>query len=322
MGVAGAAVLGPPMVAKTYAVVPQISFDSWWLARVIAGAAVGLVLANVLLALGWLPRSFAAEVNSTSDQVGKSEESRRGFAGTGKTDPLPNRRESVEPHEEPLAPPPRLTHFTWAVASAVVVLLIACLLWVTVSAKAAALATLTGGILVFLIGVLPRDAGQVDLTDEVLEEISGPNVRREMLKEVLFLAIPFVCAVAAGLLPTELPRWEWLSRVLGSVMGLLVGGGVVWLIRIGGSIAFNKEAMGMGDAHLMAGVGAVIGAPLVLLAFFTAPFLGILWAIVLKIMGKPNVLPYGPWLSVASILVLLVGNELIGIWLVIMGLRP
>jgi leader peptidase (prepilin peptidase)/N-methyltransferase len=61
----------------------------------------------------------------------------------------------------------------------------------------------------------------------------------------------------------------------------------------------------------MAGVGAVIGGPLVLVAFFISPFPGILWAILLKLMGKPNVLPYGPWLSVSSILVLLLGNPII-----------
>ena len=39
----------------------------------------------------------------------------------------------------------------------------------------------------------------------------------------------------------------------------LVGGGVVWLVRIAGSLAFGKEAMGLGDVHLMAGVGACLG---------------------------------------------------------------
>ena len=66
----------------------------------------------------------------------------------------------------------------------------------------------------------------------------------------------------------------------------------------------------------MAGVGAVtLGLPLVIIAFFMAAFIAILWAIVIKIMGKPNVLPYGPWLSVASILTLLVGNPLLAAYL-------
>src|ERR1043166_9385029 len=106
-----------------------------------------------------------------------------------------------------------------------------------------------------------------------------------MLKEVLFLAIPVAGAVVGHLVPGELPQVPWLARLLGSVLGLLVGGGVVWAIRVGGSMAFNKQAMGIGDVHLMAGVGAVIGGPLVLVAFFTAPFIGILWAGVLKILG-------------------------------------
>ena len=83
-------------------------------------------------------------------------------------------------------------------------------------------------------------------------------------------------------------------RLLGSILGLLVGGGTVWVLRIGGSLAFNKQAMGIGDAHLMAGVGAIIGAPLVVVAFFAAPFVGLLWAMVLKILGKPTSCPTAP----------------------------
>jgi hypothetical protein len=37
----------------------------------------------------------------------------------------------------------------------------------------------------------------------------------------------------------------------------------------------------------------------------------LLWALVLKILGKPNVLPYGPWLSVAAIINLLIGSLLL-----------
>src|SRR5205085_1993636 len=130
-----------------------------------------------------------------------------------------------------------------------------------------------------------------------------------------FVALPILCAVAAYYLPIEIPQFPWLARLLGSIFGMLVGGGLVWFTRIGGTLGFNKEAMGMGDAHLMAGVGAIIGAPLVVIAFFLAPFLGLLWVIVLLWLKKPNVLPYGPWLSIASILCLLIGNPLLGWYL-------
>jgi prepilin signal peptidase PulO-like enzyme (type II secretory pathway) len=66
----------------------------------------------------------------------------------------------------------------------------------------------------------------------------------------------------------------------------------------------------------------VIGAQLVVLAFFAAPFVAILWAIVLKLLGKPNVLPYGPWLSIASILVLFLGNPVIDLYIGLMFVPP
>jgi leader peptidase (prepilin peptidase)/N-methyltransferase len=217
-----------------------------------------------------------------------------------------------------LPPPPKLSRFGLTAGASALLLAIIALLWLTVSAKAAAMASVCAGIVIFLLGVLPRDPGQVDVTEEVMEEISGPHVRREILKEVLFLAIPVAGALLAYVLPLQLPALPWLDRLLGSLLGLLAGGGLVWLIRVAGSLAFGREAMGMGDAHLMAGVGAVIGVKLVILAFFLAPFLGILWAIVLKVLKKPNVLPYGPWLSVASILVLLLGNPLIAAYLLLL----
>ena len=320
VGVVAAGLIGPPLMGKSFPivpslVVPNLGANFWGLAKPIVGAMVGLVLANVLMMLKLMPRSFegmdeAREVLA-KESVTSSKKKDRGFAINGKADQGHGEKGSPK-QEETMAPPPKLTRYWPAVAAAVLIVAVVIILWMVVSAKAAALGMLVGGMLIFLIGVLPRDAGQVDVTDEVMEEISSPHARREVLKELLFLAVPGVCGVIAYFVPVEIPHGEWVGRVLGSLLGLLVGGGIVWVVRVGGSLAFGKEAMGMGDAHLMAGVGAVIGGPLAAVAFFLmAPVLGILWAIVLKVMGKPNVLPYGPWLAMASILSLFLGNPLI-----------
>jgi hypothetical protein len=50
---------------------------------------------------------------------------------------------------------------------------------------------------------------------------------------------------------------------------------VIWVTRIGGTLAFGKEAMGLGDVHLMAAVGAVCGWRVAVLTFFIAPFIGL-----------------------------------------------
>jgi len=84
----------------------------------------------------------------------------------------------------------------------------------------------------------------------------------------------------------------------------------VWAVRILGTLAFGREAMGMGDVHLLAAVGAVIGWPETTLAFFVAPFLGIAAAVVgAGLAGAFRLerrhLPYGPHLATATVIVVL-----------------
>jgi prepilin signal peptidase PulO-like enzyme (type II secretory pathway) len=63
--------------------------------------------------------------------------------------------------------------------------------------------------------------------------------------------------------------------------------------------------MGLGDVHLMLGVGAVIGAGPVVVAFFLAPFFGILLAIYKLVIRSKQELPYGPYLSLGTAAVML-----------------
>jgi leader peptidase (prepilin peptidase)/N-methyltransferase len=140
------------------------------------------------------------------------------------------------------------------------------------------------------------------------------QIRAEMRKEILFLLPPM--ALAAGFLfltlkfPTLGDAWagwtspNWFRALLGSVFGLLIGGAVVWITRILGTLGFGREAMGMGDVHLMAGVGAVIGAGASTVAFFVAPFFGIALAVYMLLTGTRREVPYGPYLSLGTALVM------------------
>jgi leader peptidase (prepilin peptidase)/N-methyltransferase len=95
-----------------------------------------------------------------------------------------------------------------------------------------------------------------------------------------------------------------VSGLLGSVLGFLVGGFVVWIIRILGSYGFGREAMGLGDVHLMAAVGAVLGPGPATVAFFLAPFFGIVRALVMLFTSKSREMPLGPYLSMATAVVM------------------
>lgn len=145
-----------------------------------------------------------------------------------------------------------------------------------------------------------------------------PRARREIAKELLFLAPVMGLGLLGWWLTSSNGPWAtwglsgplWLKGLSGSLLGYLVGGGIVWVFRIGGSLVLGKEAMGLGDVHLLAAAGAALGWPDPLLAFFTAPFLGIAWAVLSVFFGRVfhrqgTALPYGPHLATAVLLVML-----------------
>lgn len=137
----------------------------------------------------------------------------------------------------------------------------------------------------------------------------------EMRKEMIFLLPPMLLAAAWWFVTTRNPavhdwwaslfRHNWFSGMLGSIFGALVGAFVVWITRILGTIAFGRLAMGLGDVHLMFGVGAVVGAGAATVAFFIAPFFGIVIAIIMLLTGKRREIPYVPYLALGTAAVLL-----------------
>jgi len=183
------------------------------------------------------------------------------------------------------------------------------------------------GLLVGLvIGIVLRRmvAGPTEHLEPIW--VQYPHARREMLKECVFL-LPIVGLAWVGwwlgapggdmdAIFGQAPLW---SRVLGaSLLGYLVGGGMIWGIRIVGSLAFGREAMGLGDVHLLAAVGAALGWIDPILVFFLAPPIAILWfvlgAVASRLLkGHGSVLQFGPHLSAATLLVLLFKEPLAGV---------
>lgn len=140
-----------------------------------------------------------------------------------------------------------------------------------------------------------------------------PHGRREMGKELLFL-LPILFGAGlgwflGGQLGTPESSPPPLVGFLASAgLGFLVGGGIVWSVRILGTLAFGREAMGMGDVHLLAAVGAALGWADPIRVFFIAPFLALAWIAGGRILsmfrkGTGSELPYGPHLAMATILV-------------------
>lgn len=140
------------------------------------------------------------------------------------------------------------------------------------------------------------------------------NDRKEILKEIVFL-LPVILGAVIALKLSQWPALseKWTQIVMypaatcgfGALAGYIAGCATVWATRIFGTLAFGKEAMGLGDVHLMGAAGAVIGPFWVVLAFFIAPFFGILWALYQAIFRKIRQIPYGPFLSAAVFIVII-----------------
>ena len=261
----------------------------WWQAGAALGGVVGVLAANLMLWKGMIRRSFA-DYNEWEASV----------------------RPAV--FEERPAPNPETSPAAAFAAKVTVVPAV-------VEGGTAAEATGSGGenAAVGVGGGVGGGESPADLW------LMYPHARREMVKELVYLSPVVTLALVGGWLAVRMAGpWAagatplalgtpavgvpvWLDALTGSLLGMLVGGGVVWLIRILGSVAFGKEAMGLGDVHLMAGVGACVGWVDSVLAFFLSAFVGLGWTVAASALkGKSaRSLPLGPSLALATVLVLL-----------------
>lgn len=112
-----------------------------------------------------------------------------------------------------------------------------------------------------------------------------------------------------------IPGFSWLN----SVMGVLVGGIFFYLMAIGGELLFKKESLGGGDIKLAAMLGAFLGWKKLLLVFFISSFLGALVGLslilALKQFRSKRIIPFGPFLALAAVLVIFVGDSLLNFYI-------
>ena len=112
-------------------------------------------------------------------------------------------------------------------------------------------------------------------------------------------------AVAHNVLSQE--GWEGLFS---SLLGMAMGGVLVWSFRIVASAVMGREALGFGDVTLMAMVGAFTGWQAVWISFFLAPLFGLLFVITIYLITKDGSTPFGPYLSLSVAVTVLTWKEI------------
>lgn len=140
--------------------------------------------------------------------------------------------------------------------------------------------------------------------------------------EVTYLGIPLALAISVmfpdlhyaqnTLRDFSLIGIPRLDALIASFSGMIAGGGLIYLCGFFGKLLLRKEAMGFGDVKLMCMVGGFVGWKLAVAIFFVAPFFGLIMAIPVLILKKNRMVPYGPFLSIATLACILMQDYFIG----------
>lgn len=109
-----------------------------------------------------------------------------------------------------------------------------------------------------------------------------------------------------------------LDCLLERVIGFFAASGVLFLLAV-----ITKGGMGGGDIKLMAAVGFMLGWKVVLLALVMGGFIGTLYLVFMAIKNKgkvPRKVPFAPHLSLATVICMFVGSNIIEWYLALCGI--
>jgi len=150
----------------------------------------------------------------------------------------------------------------------------------------------------------------MDIDHQIIpDEITIPGMAAGLLVSLL---IP---SIHQGFLFEE----QHLAGLADGLTGMALGAGLIYLAGILGKMAFKREAMGFGDVKLMAMIGGFLGWKETVLTFFLAPIFGTIVGLFILLRTKNRVIPYGPFLSLAAVLSMIWGRDVIDWYLGFLG---
>lgn len=139
----------------------------------------------------------------------------------------------------------------------------------------------------------------------ILGFVLSPFQSQEFFRDSLSFYL--AALVAPSHSDTVLP---WVS----SLLGALIGGGMLFLVAAAYQALRKKQGLGMGDVKMMAMVGAFLGWRLAFLTIFVGSLLGSIAGILLVLFGGRTLqtkLAFGTFLGAAAAASLLWGNSMI-----------
>ena len=112
-----------------------------------------------------------------------------------------------------------------------------------------------------------------------------------------------------GLVGFSAPFFE---GAVSAVAGMVLAAGMGWGVRILGTLAFGKEALGTGDIYILAAIGAVGGVWLAVLGFFIGAILALIGVLATIFHKRSRAIPFGPWIALGALVALFAYPPLLG----------
>lgn len=156
----------------------------------------------------------------------------------------------------------------------------------------------------FVLGVDPILVPRL-LFASALIALFAIDLEHQLLPDVITLP-----GIACGLLASLV----FPPGPLSSLIGIVVGGGSLWLVGAAYYRYAGQEGMGGGDVKMLAMIGAFLGWPLTIATLMLSSIAGAVVGLAVIASGRGGMrhaLPYGTFLAVAAIAASLFGQRLI-----------
>ncbi|MCP4689928.1 MAG: prepilin peptidase [Desulfobacterales bacterium] len=99
-----------------------------------------------------------------------------------------------------------------------------------------------------------------------------------------------------------------------SLLGILMGGGSLYVIATAYNLVTGKDGMGGGDIKLLAMIGGLVGWKGVICTIFVSSASGCVIGFIIMLLKRKNLklaIPYGPFLSLGAVIYIFFGPNLI-----------
>ena len=111
-----------------------------------------------------------------------------------------------------------------------------------------------------------------------------------------------------------LPTINWRSALAGALIGLVLFLGIYWLAKV----TFGPGAIGQGDVKLAMMMGAMLGVPSIIGAIVLGIVMGGIisgFLLATRLVSRNTYLPYGQYLAIATMIMLIWGSAINSWWL-------